>query len=172
MTSLSKYGWRSAPWILWIKRKDSLMYVIRIRIDHKSIDCDIVYKAEPPRNPLRYFNDGRGGGGGAEVHIILYPKKSQIQNLSIPKNAYFFSIPKKNSHTNSKLNFCYCWFELMKSTIDTQKFPASFINPKTSLLAKISDPKNPLDPTSPVSRICEWGPWGWTFQVKTPHLSL
>ena len=37
-----------------------------------------------------------GGGGGVltEVHI-LYPKISQLQNLSTPKNHYFFSIPQK-----------------------------------------------------------------------------
>ena len=39
-----------------------------------------------------------------------------------------------------------------------QKIPASFIDPKKSLLAKMSDPKNPLDP--PVIKICEWGAWG------------
>ena len=33
-------------------------------------------------------------GGPTEVHI-LYPKKSQLQNLSTQKNPYFFSIPKK-----------------------------------------------------------------------------
>ena len=36
---------------------------------------------------------GEGGGGNTEVHI-LYQKKSQLQNLSTPKNHYFFSIPK------------------------------------------------------------------------------
>ena len=30
-----------------------------------------------------------GGGGPTEVHI-LYPKKSQLQNLSTQKNPYFF----------------------------------------------------------------------------------
>ena len=33
-------------------------------------------------------------GGLIDVHI-LYPKKSQVQNLSTQKNHYFFSIPKK-----------------------------------------------------------------------------
>ena len=33
---------------------------------------------------------GEGGGGGpTEVHI-LYPKKSQLQNLSTQENHYFF----------------------------------------------------------------------------------
>ena len=39
-----------------------------------------------PGAPLTYFNDG---GGPTEVHI-LYPKKSQLQNLSTQKNPYFF----------------------------------------------------------------------------------
>ena len=39
--------------------------------------------------PLKNFNDGGGGGGLTEVHI-LYPKKSQLQNLSTQKNHYFF----------------------------------------------------------------------------------
>ena len=61
------------------------------------------------------------------------------------------------------------WFELMKNTIPQKirvlfsrpkKIPASFIDPKKSLLAKMSDPKNPSDP--PVIKICEWGPWVYT----------
>ena len=39
-----------------------------------------------------------------------------------------------------------------------KKIPASFIDPKKSLLAKMSDPKNPSGP--PVIKICEWGPLG------------
>ena len=38
-----------------------------------------------------------------------------------------------------------------------QKIPASFIDPKKSLLAKMSDPKKSFGP--PVIKICEWGPW-------------
>ena len=38
-----------------------------------------------------------------------------------------------------------------------KNIPASFIDPKKSLLAKMSDPKNPSD--LPVIKICEWGPW-------------
>ena len=88
------------------------------------------------------------GGGPTEVHI-LYPKKSQLQDLSIQKNPYFFfSIPKKNPQCfciskfyylssgklkhanfnfgfgqkqNYKLRLCYCWFELMKK--NAQKNP-------------------------------------------------
>ena len=39
-----------------------------------------------PGAPLTYFNDG---GGPTEVHI-LYPKKSQLQNLSTQKNPSVF----------------------------------------------------------------------------------
>ena len=37
-----------------------------------------------------------------------------------------------------------------------KKIPASFIDQKKSLLAKMSDPKKSLGP--PVIKICEWGP--------------
>ena len=43
--------------------------------------------------PLTNFNDWGGGeregGGPTEVHI-LYPKKSQLQNLSTQKNHYLY----------------------------------------------------------------------------------
>ena len=39
----------------------------------------------------------------------------------------------------------------------TKQIPASFIDPKKSILAKMSDPKNPSD--THVIKICEWGPW-------------
>ena len=54
-------------------------------------------KTSTPGSPLTNFNDGgRGGlGGPTEVHI-LYPKKSQVQNLFIPKNPFvLFLQPKK-----------------------------------------------------------------------------
>ena len=57
-----------------------------------------------PGAPLTNFNDGRGGGGGSgwvdggggptEVHI-LFPEKSQLQNLSTQKITTFLSIPQK-----------------------------------------------------------------------------
>ena len=47
-----------------------------------------------PGAPLTNFNEREGGGAPTEVYI-LYPKKSQLQNLSTQKNHYFFSIPKK-----------------------------------------------------------------------------
>ena len=75
---------------------------------------------------------------------------------------------------NYELRLCYCWFELMKNTIPKKipvlfsrpkKIPTSFIDPKKSLLAKISDPKNPSDPP-PVIKICEWGPWGACYLLR------
>ena len=56
---------------------------------------------------------------------------------------------------NYKLRSCYFWFELMKNTITKkipvlfsrpQKIPASFKDPKKSLLAKMSDPKKSFGP--------------------------
>ena len=54
---------------------------------------------------------------------------------------------------NYKLRLCYCLFELMKNTIPKKipvlfsrpkKIPASLIDPKKSLLAKMSDPRKIL----------------------------
>ena len=43
-----------------------------------------------PHSQILMTGGGGGGGGGAtEIHI-LYPKKSQLQNLSTPKNHYIF----------------------------------------------------------------------------------
>ena len=54
--------------------------------------CNSMYKkGELPGAPLTNFNDeGGGGGGGPREVYILYPKKSQLQNLSVNKNHYFF----------------------------------------------------------------------------------
>ena len=85
-----------------------------------------------------------------EVHI-LYPK---IHNFRICLPKIIFSIPKKILYSffhNPKNSSVF--FSLPK------RIPASFIDPKNSLLAKISDPKKLLGP--PVIKICEWGPWDW-----------
>ena len=89
-----------------------------------------------------------------EVHF-LYLKKSQLQNLSTQKIPTFLTYLKR-SHSSSKLHF-YVIVDLMNSTmpkknpcfIATQKIPVSSIYPKKSVLAKISDLKNPLDPPPP-----------------------
>ena len=114
---------------------------------------------------LTYFNDG---GGPTEVHI-LYPKKSQLQDLSTQKIPTFFSIPKKipqcfciskfyylssgklkhanfnfgfGQKQNYKLHLCYFWFELMKNTIP-KKIPLLFSRPK-KIPASFVDPKKSL----------------------------
>ena len=53
------------------------------------------YPAQGPHSQIFMTGVGGGGGGLTEVYI-LYPKKSQLQNLSTQKNHYFFfNIPKK-----------------------------------------------------------------------------
>ena len=86
-----------------------------------------------------------GGGSDVEVHI-LYPKKSQLQNLSTQKITTFFCIPQKSLSPffTTQKNPCF-FFSRPK------KIPASFIHPKKSLLAKISDPKKLLGPPPPLS---------------------
>ena len=58
-------------------------------VPEKQVKNTDIEKLPCPGAPLTYFNDGGCGGGLTEVHI-LYPKKSQLQNLSTPKNPYFF----------------------------------------------------------------------------------
>ena len=52
----------------------------------------IVGSSFNPGAPLTNFNDGGGGGreGDRCSNSILYPKKSQLQNLSTQKIHYFF----------------------------------------------------------------------------------
>ena len=76
---------------------------------------------------------GGGGGGPTEVHI-LYLKKLQLQNLSTQKNHYFLK------HTQK--------YPLLLFR-NPKKIPASFIGPKESLLAEISDPKKSVGPSPP-----------------------
>ena len=122
------------------------------------------YLYKTPGAPLRYF-DWRGGG---EVwqRFIFHTQKYPNVRLSIQKHwsLLFFSIPKK-SHTSSKLHLSILliWavekYNPKKSLFFfmTQKILVSFLDPKKSLLAKISDPQKSL--RSPISKICEWGPW-------------
>ena len=97
-----------------------------------------------PRAPLTNFNDGEGGGGGGptEVHI-LYPKKSQLQEFVYPeKSLLFLAYPKKSLKSffrnpkNPSVILC-----------DPPKIPASFIDPKKSLLPKFQIQK--ITRTSP-----------------------
>ena len=73
-------------------------------------------------------------GGLTEVHI-LYPKKS-LQNLSTQKKSLLFlAYAKKSLSPFLQLKKIPSFF------FTTQNNPASFIDSKSSLLAKISDPK-------------------------------
>ena len=114
-----------------------------------------------------------GGGGGfpTEVHI-LYPKKYQLQNLPTQINPYFFKHTQKNpSVFLHQQILLFIFWKIPKKSLVLFSWPkkilASFIDPKKSLLAKMSDPKksfgSPLPPPPPVIKICEWGPWGWQW---------
>ena len=92
-----------------------------------------------------------GGGGLTEVHI-LYPKRSQLQNLSTQKIHYFFSIPPKNP---------LVLFSQPKKTplffFVTQKNPSVFPRPKKNhFWPKFQTQK--ITP-SPLSYKSEWSPW-------------
>ena len=60
-----------------------------------TVQFEWCFRLKDPEAPLTNFNDGGGGGGATEVHI-LYPKKSQLQNLFTQKKiTTFLSIPIK-----------------------------------------------------------------------------
>ena len=90
--------------------------------------------------------------------------------MSTQKNHCFLVYPKKNltPFFTTQKNPPACFF------LRPTKVLASFIDPKKSLLAKISDPKNSLGapPPTPIIKICEWGPWGIEVAVvrySAPH---
>ena len=97
-------------------------------------------KAHIPGAPLTNFNDrGVRQGGPTEVHI-LYPKKSQLQNLSTQKNHYFLKHTQKNplvlfSQPKKIPLFFFA----------TQKNHGIFYRPKKSLLPKFQTQKNHSD---------------------------
>ena len=108
----------------------------------------------------------KGGKGGRRFSLLTIPPGAPTEGhislylnfrICLPKKIpTFFSIPQKNPDTSSKLRLCYCWFELMKSTIP-KIFPASFIDPKKrSLLAKYFRPKKWS------KKIYEWGLWDYS----------
>ena len=89
----------------WIKIQDTIdnQKVLENRLRESQTVVRFV-----PQGPhsQTLMTEGGGGGGPTEVHI-LYPKKSQVQNLSTPKNPLvlflqpkkslcFFSDPKKS----------------------------------------------------------------------------
>ena len=121
-----------------------------------------------PGAPLTYFNDR-----GVRQRFIFYTQKNPNFRICLPKKIPpFFSIPKKiprcfciskfyylssgklkhanvnfvfGQKQNYKLRLYYFLFELIKNTIP-KKIPASFIDPKKFLLAKMSDPKKSFGP--------------------------
>ena len=103
-----------------------------------------------PGAPLTNFNDGE-----VRQRFIFYTQKNHNFRICLPQKIttsfVLFSQPKKS----------VCFF------LATPKIPLSFIDPKKSLWAKISDPKKSLGP--PVIKICEWRPWDHIkrcFRVK------
>ena len=128
----------------------------RVRQKSRSGACESNVRACErgiPGAPLTNFNNG-GGGGGVQQRFIFYTqKRSQLQYLSTQKNHYFFEHTQKNT-----LVLFLQPKKIPPFFSRPQKIMASFIDPKKSPLAKISDPKNHSEP--PVIKVCEWGPWG------------
>ena len=96
-----------------------------------------------PGAPLTNFNRWGGGGGATEVHI-LYPKKSQPQNLSTQKIPTFFSIPKNPLvlFRNPKKSLCF-FFR------DPKKSRRLLYTPKNNFWPKFQTQKNHSDPPPP-----------------------
>ena len=109
---------------------------------------------------------------GPHSHILM-TGESDRGSYFIPKkipqcfwiSKFYYLSSGKLKHANFNFGFgqkqhynlclCYFWFELMKNTIPPKipvlfsrpkKIPASFIDPKKSLLAKMSDPKKSFGP--------------------------
>ena len=82
---------------------------------------------------------GRGGGGSREVHI-LYPKKSQLQNLSTKKYRYFFSIPQKSLSPFFATSKNLLFFSQPKN------IAASFMDPKNHFWPKFQTQKSHSTP--------------------------
>ena len=67
--------------------KKSRVIPVLVRATWESTPYGCRYFTQGPHSQILMM--GGGGGGPTEVHI-LYPKRSQLQNLSTPKNHYFF----------------------------------------------------------------------------------
>ena len=90
----------------------------------KYIDCSY----QIPVAPLTNFNDG---GGGIRQRFTFYTQKNHNSEFVYPKKSLLFiAYPKKSLCFSSR----------------PKKILASFIDPKKSLLAKVSDPKKSLGP--------------------------
>ena len=103
-----------------------------------------------PGAPLTNFNDG----GGSERGSYFIPQKITTSEFVYQKKSLspFFATQKNPSVFFSR----------------PQKIPASFIDPKKSRFAKISDPKIiTRTPPPPVIKICHWGPWEIQFVLTS-----
>ena len=123
------------------------------------------------------------------ISAFVYPKKIPTffsipqkipQCFCITKFYYLSSGKLKHANfnfgfgqkQNYKLRLCYFWFELMKNTIPKKilllfsrpkKIPVSFIDPKKSLLAKMSDPKKSFGPPAPSLKYVSGAPGDGSF---------
>ena len=82
---------------------------------------------------------------GVRQKFIFYTQKiTKFQNLSTQKNhCFFLAKPKK------PLSPFFATQKIPSVFSGPIKIPASFIDPKKSLLAKILDPKKSLEPLPP-----------------------
>ena len=98
-----------------------------------------------------------GGGGGGIRGSYFIPKKSQLQNLSTPKNHYFlsFNIPKKHPlvlFSQPKKSLCFFFA--------THKNSCIFHRPKKNhFWPKFQTQKNHSKPPPLPSLKYEWGHW-------------
>ena len=113
-------------------------FLFLVVIPHKKIKKISVISPQGPHSHILMM----GGGGGrkpTEGHI-LYPKKSQLQNLSTPKITTFLAYPRKSLSAFVRPKKSLFYFSQSK------KILVSFINQNKSFLAEISEPENHLPP--------------------------
>ena len=119
-----------------------------------------------PGIPLINFNDG---GEGSDRGLYFIPKKITTSEFVNPKKSLLFlAYPPLKSLSPFSATQKYLSF------LRPQKFLAYFMDPKKSLWAKISDPKNHSDPPPPPSviKICEWGPLECSLEVLVTATNL
>ena len=121
---------------------------------HVQVELQVLFPQGPHSQILMTGASDRGSyfiSKKITTSEFVYPKISQLQNLSTQKFTTFFYHTQKNPLVLfSQPQKVPLFFSR------PPKIPASFIDPQKSLLAKMSDPKKSLGP--PVIKICEWGP--------------